>query len=116
MKVNILGVDYKICFKTEQEDAYLKTKGGYCDYTIKEIVLVKFTEEEKKAEGAFGNFDVITKDNLRHEIIHAFMYESGLWYNSYSPQHWATNEEMTDWFALQFPKIYKVYKQLNILD
>ena len=53
---------------------------------------------------------------LRHEIIHAFMYESGLWCNSYGVSSWAENEEMTDWFAIQSPKIFKVYKQLKILD
>ena len=29
--------------------------------------------------------------------------------------NWAKNEEMVDWFALQLPKIIKVYKELKCL-
>lgn len=51
---------------------------------------------------------------LRHEIIHAFLFESGLWVNSNSVECWAMNEEMIDWIAIQYPKISKVFKKLDI--
>ena len=116
MKINILGTSYQIKYKNEQEDEYLKQKNGYCDFTTKEIVCIKFNDEDKNIVGAYGNFNEIEKEVLRHEIIHAFIYESGLWGNTYGANHWATNEEMTDWFAIQSPKIFEVYKKLNILD
>lgn len=50
-----------------------------------------------------------------NEILHAFLYESGLRENSRGCTAWAENEEMVDWFAIQIPKIVKVYKELNIL-
>jgi uncharacterized membrane protein len=52
---------------------------------------------------------------LRHEIIHAFLFESGLADDSNSADAWAVNEEMVDWFARQAPKIYKVYKELKLV-
>ena len=54
---------------------------------------------------------------LRHEIIHAFLNESGL--SDSSNQYagaWAKNEEMVDWFAIQSPKIFKVYLELGLLE
>ena len=54
---------------------------------------------------------------LRHEILHAFFYESGLWCDSYVYKNpWPMNEEMIDWFAIMSPKIFKVYQKLNIID
>ena len=52
---------------------------------------------------------------LRHEIIHAFLNESGLSDSSNSVEAWAKNEEMVDWFAIQSPKIFKVFQDLDIL-
>ena len=57
------------------------------------------------------------KLTLRHEILHAFLFESGLDAGSiatYGP--WANNEEMVDWFAIQSPKIFKVYSELGLVD
>jgi uncharacterized membrane protein len=56
------------------------------------------------------------KVTLRHEIIHAFLAESGLWGSSASIGAWAMNEEMIDWFALQLPKMLKVFEQLGCVE
>ena len=59
--------------------------------------------------------EVYRKRTLRHEIMHAFLNESGL--SDSSNQHgsaWAKNEEMVDWLAIQWHKIDEVYKQLGI--
>ena len=55
------------------------------------------------------------KKILRHEIIHAFLFESGLAENSATSESWATNEEMVDFFAIQFPKILSIYEELQCL-
>lgn len=52
---------------------------------------------------------------LRHEIIHAFFNESGLSDDSNNVTAWAKNEEMVDWFAIQSPKVFKVFQELDIL-
>lgn len=113
-KVNILGVEYKILYKTKLQDKKLEKVDGYCDYSTKTIVCVKRLEEEKDIMD-LGDLRFIDKRILRHELLHAFMYESGLWCNSFGVNVWAENEEMTDWFAIQSPKIFKVYSKLNLL-
>jgi hypothetical protein len=55
----------------------------------------------------------VVSDTLRHEIIHCFLHESGVWGSSSGADSWAMNEEMVDWIAMQFPKILKVFKQLG---
>lgn len=49
---------------------------------------------------------------LCHELIHAFMYESGLDVNSNNIEQWAMNEEMIDWMAIQMPKIMEAYESV----
>ena len=46
------------------------------------------------------------KATLRHEIIHAFLFESGLQTCAFTIEGpWAENEEMIDWFANMIPKM-----------
>ena len=57
------------------------------------------------------NLEEYKKNVLRHEIIHAFLYESGLQNNSACGGAWAQNEEMIDWIAIRFSKIQKAFKE-----
>ena len=60
--------------------------------------------------------EIYRKKTLRHEIIHAFLNESGLSDSSNQfDGEWAKNEEMVDWFAIQAPKIFSAFKKMNIL-
>ena len=106
MTVKILGTKYFIYEKSEQEDALLLTHDAYCDKTSKKIVYVA-----KPADTNLEKWDVYRRKLIRHEIIHAFLYESGLhecW--EHSNGH---DETMVDWIAAQFPKIKKAFKQAN---
>jgi hypothetical protein len=47
---------------------------------------------------------------MRHELIHAFLFESGLDCCS-----WADKEEIVDWIAIQFPKLQNVFEQINVV-
>ena len=106
-KVNILGTEYTVEQKKLSEDVVLEEKDGYCDSTTKSIV----TAFLKPQLGT--NVDVVPEQKriLRHEIVHAFMYESGLDANS----RWGTDEELIDWIALQFSKMEKVFRELDAL-
>lgn len=106
MKANILGTIYKIKRKTLKD----ANTDGWCDNTSKTIVI------RKDNYNNVGNFEYLMKKQLRHEIIHAYLSESGLQSNFESCTHWGHNETMVDWIAIQFPKIYKTYKELNILN
>ena len=112
-KVNILGTNYEIIFKSEEEEIRLKTNWGITDYHTKEIYIND--NIEKETDDSCKNLFDFKNKVLRHEILHAFLYESGLRENSFGSSSWAENEEMIDWFSIQFPKILKVYKELNII-
>lgn len=76
-KVNILGTEYSIKFGDENKYPALNGIDGYCDSSTKEIVV----DDMKKSESdicAKGNLAECQKTCIRHEIIHAFMEESGL--------------------------------------
>ncbi len=108
--INVLGTEYQIIFKNSTEDEMLADSDGYTEVSAREIVLRKDNPENIK------DFEQNQKTVLRHEIFHAFLQESGLAQNSLSSfGAWARNEEMVDWFAIQSPKIYKVFAELEIL-
>ena len=114
--VNILGTEYKIEKHKVSEDETLKGRNlsGYCNSIQKLIVYADVTED------AYFGLDEderapYVKETLRHEVIHAFFNESGLEDNSSNVEHWAVNEEMVDWFAIQSPKIFKVFQELEII-
>ena len=105
MTVLVLGENYEILYKTEAEDGRLKDCCGFCDWTTKQIVL------EAGMSGSLGNIDAFSNKVLRHEIVHAFLLESGLGECAWESQTLASNEEMVDWFARHGPKIYKAWKE-----
>lgn len=112
-KINILGTEYRIEFRKEDEDTILKDCNGYCDVTVK--LIVALAEPNKECD--YEDFSFIQKKTLRHEIVHAFLTESGLFNNTYNVDAgWEKNEEMVDWFAIQSPKIFKVYSELGLLE
>ena len=113
MKANILGTNYKISFKNEEQEPALKENWGFTDFHRKEICIRDDIENE--TPNSCKNLVDFKKKVLRHEIIHAFLYESGLRENSKNSFAWAENEEMVDWIAIQFPKLVEVYKKLDIL-
>lgn len=104
MKINILGTEYTII----EEDFGNKEYDGSCDYTSKEIRIRKDNYYE------LGNFKVNRKKQLRHEIIHAFLAESGLQSN-FEHTNFGHEETMVDWIAIQFPKMLKVFEELNCI-
>lgn len=110
-KVDILGITYTIKINVEEnDDIRIKGVSGITDASIKEILIEKF----KIYQDCLKDLDYFRRKTLRHEIIHAFLYESGLSVNSSDVNQWATNEEMVDWIAIQYPKIQKVFKKLGI--
>ena len=112
--VTILGVKYDVYLDVpEHKDKDLMGRFGYCTPTQKKIVVVDLNTVDDWRDETFYSKTVQSKTTLRHEIIHAFLYESGLWGSSLVSEHWAMNEEMIDWIAQQFPKILKVFRQLG---
>lgn len=113
-KVNILGSEWNVKFGNEKEYPNLTNIDGYTDLSIREIV-VDDMEASQGQIGAKADLESYQKQVVRHEIIHAFLLESGLDSNSNSASSWAVNEEMVDWFAIQSPKIFKVFNELKLM-
>ena len=109
--VYILGTQYNIKLISESEDPMLKALGGYTDQTTHKIV-VKLIEKQSDSVQNLADY---AKTIMRHELIHAFLFESGLVACANEIDCWSQNEKMVDWFAYQSPKIFKLFQQLNCL-
>lgn len=103
--VSVLGTEYKIVFTTENEDSRLKENNGCIDISTKEILIEKNIPED---EHTLKNLEEFRRKVIRHELVHAFLYESGL-----HEQSWATNEEIVDWIAIQLPKMFRAIGKLD---
>lgn len=118
MKINVLGTGYKIEVHKVSEDETMKSRrlAGYCGEESKLIVIADMSEEEFFPDMNKEEREIYRKKVLRHEIIHAFLNESGLSDSSNSAiGGWAKNEEMVDWIALQFPKLMKAFGKARCL-
>lgn len=109
-KVSILGSEWIIKEQRENENELLRDCDGYCDWTSKEIIV------EREDYGNLKDMQKYINKVLRHEIVHAFLFESGLAECSHSVNSWAKNEEMVDWFARQGRKIYKVWEEVGCIE
>lgn len=115
MIVPVLGRNWKIRSVPMEEFDYEDDPqcGGYADWTTAEIVVRELTDSECKA---VGSIDAYVRRVLRHEIIHAFLFESGPWDSSVPSESWAVNEEMVDWFAAQHEKIHEAFRVAGALE
>lgn len=94
MKISILGEEWTV----EEKDDGLDFND--CDgYTS--------TEHGEKRIAIKRNAYLSKEHILRHELIHAFLFESGLGYCC----EWAMNEEMVDFFARNWNKITKIFNE-----
>ncbi len=116
--VDVLGTKYTLRRVDMGQDEYMEKMhfGGYCDGAKKEIVILnlKSTPDWKKESNAI--IKAVEDTTMRHELIHAFLNESGLKWNAHTNEEsWAKNEEMVDWFANQMPKLFKAFKEVDCL-
>lgn len=108
--VSILGSAWTVETKDRKLDECLKDCDGYCDKTTREIVVTN-----KDEDSDLSNFEVYQKKCIRHEIVHAFLFESGLAENFEHPNQFGQEETMVDWIAIQGTKIYNAWKQVDAL-
>lgn len=115
--VDILGTHYKLVTKDYSEDPMFEQygSGAYCDNSANAFVLCNMVTYPGWEQADPRDITNQEKELLRHEIVHAFLFGSGLGANSGAAGAWATNEEMVDWIALQGPKIYKAWKEAGAL-
>ena len=110
MTVNILGEVWKIKFKKAKKDPLLKTRDGYTDRTIRTIFIAK-----DRGTSGFHNYDEYQKSVIRHEIIHAFLIESGLDNNWQHADEYGHDETMIDCMAMQHTKLQKAFAEVGAI-
>lgn len=109
MKINVLGTLYTVIMSDQTKDPKLINCDGYCDKTSKKIVVLN-----SSAQSDLENFEWYRKKVLRHEITHAFLFESGL-HENFKHETFGHEETMVDWIAVQFPKLLEVFKKADCL-
>lgn len=102
-----MGTDISIAYKTQDEDAKLYSCDGYADPTTNSIVVRDY--EKCKDPMMMEKPEVYINKVVRHECIHHFFSQCGL-------DHLSDNEEIVDWIAIQFPKIFKAFSELGCLN
>lgn len=107
MEVSILGTEYDLKEVPKKDDSTLVNNDGYCDTSVKKMIVDEMKEKEP---GMKEDLSFYQKQEKRHEIIHAFLFESGL----DASCEWAC-EETVDWMSIQFPKIQKAFKEAGCL-
>jgi hypothetical protein len=118
MKINVLGTEYEIVYRGYDELRIFENEGieAYCESIRKMIVIGKIKTFPGYEHESMEYCIKCEEEALRHEIVHAFLNESGLQECAFTPKGgWARNEEMVDWIALQFPKLLEAMKAAGCL-
>lgn len=117
-EVLILGTIYKLYYRKYTDDPEFERNNlsGYCDSYAKEIIVGNLDTFKSFEDCSIESRRQAEMEIIRHEIVHAYLYESGLWACGIKfNDSWAINEEMVDWFAIQGPKIMKTWIDLNVI-
>ena len=110
-RVDVLGTEYKIFLNVPVAyDSLLEECGGYCDKTTKLIVV------GEPGETNLGNWREYEKSCIRHELVHAFLFESGIGGNTlWDIEGQEHPEHMVEWIAMQAPKLIKAFEAVGAL-
>lgn len=113
-QISILGSMWTIRSATKEEEPRFEKEecDGFCDRSVKEIVIQDMPDESYTV----SDKQAWLRHVLRHEIVHAFMYESGLSECSAKADAWAMNEEMIDWIAAQHENLHEAFRHAGALD
>ena len=108
--VSVFETPYTIYQGNSVDFPDLSVCDGYCDTTIKTIVVSDMSESAGKP-GAKADLEHYMRKVIRHELLHAILFECGLSCNS-----WGENEEIVDWIAIQFPKLEALFQRVGCND
>lgn len=104
--VRILGAIWVVRSATETEEPRLEGVNGFTDWTTRTICL------EKNTQGNLGNMETCMNKVIRHEVVHAFMFESGLG-DSFEHKYFGHEETIVDWIAYHMENIVSVIKDIQ---
>lgn len=105
--VNILGTEYTVFRVKQSDDPVLRDASGYCDYTIKRIV-IEDNGGTVRSHDDVDDLGVTEAQTGRHEIAHAFVAESGA-----LPSRMDC-EQFVEWMAVISPKYVKACREAGV--
>lgn len=114
MTIDVLGSQWEIVLCSEDKDPALAECDGYTDSSVRRIVIDDMTKHADDPMGKHSLTDY-QKKVMRHEIVHAFLAESGLDGNGCGCDHWEYCEEMVDWWAIQGLKVFKAWESVGAI-
>ena len=118
MKINVLGTEYTVIVRKYDEDEAFERRSicGYHDGYAKRIVMCDISTYPGWEHDPKETVEACQKECLRHEIVHAFFFESGLNDSASGVSgSWARHEEMVDWWAIQGPKVCEAWQAAGAL-
>ena len=116
--VNVLGTTYTIEVLAYSDDpAFMKSNiDGYCEQGTHRIVIGDLHTWPGWEDESDEFIKAAMKHTLRHEVNHCAMHESGLQEScGHYDGPWSRNEAMIDWWAIQGPKVYKMWEEAGAL-
>ena len=115
-KVNVMGQEYQIVKASRDQYKQRNIADGWCDAYGKKIYYVD-PNTDPEHDSVATSPEELVNHILQHEIVHAFLIESGLAISSLvTSGAWAMNEEMVDWIAWNGEKLHKAWKEAGLVD
>ena len=105
--VSVLGEEWDVNIKAANDELRL-TGGGFCDDTVRELCVKALSQKELEEPDTVKNYAARQRHCAAHEIVHAFLFESGL-----SADSWADNEEIVDWIGHNIKRMAKALEQVE---
>lgn len=102
--IKILGNPWHFMMCSQEVEPKLKEVMGFCDWSS-HVICIADPNENKDDMNMENPYQIICKV-ARHEVIHAYLFESGLGDDFMHPAS-GHEETIIDWFAFQFKKIEK---------
>lgn len=104
MKVSILGTEYDVQYRSPNDNDC----DGECLFYEKKINITpldSFDDNNITEKGRASRQNI----TARHEIIHAYFFESGF-------ARYAYNEPLVDFLAMQFPKMLQTFRKMGCIE
>lgn len=109
--LNILGSKWKLKVVPRHLDPMFATVDGYTDRSTRTMYVA---DDGTNTMDDLKDWTAYQKVVKRHEIIHAYMFESGLAQDMYHPSYGHCEQDI-DFFAIQFPKMLGVFEKAEAL-
>lgn len=108
-EVTVLGTKYKVIMEKYDDNPKYKEDGleGYEDCSVKEIHLCDLATRPPRANDLKDRKSTMNHV-LAHELVHAFMDESGV-----TSASWGHNEELVDWIAQHLEALCGEYSKVK---